>query len=107
MFLKLKSPLFVFVLFISTQLMAQDGGLKILKTIKLADDNRWDFLTVDAKNQRLFLSHQTKVLVIDIKTEKIITEIDNTAGVHGIALAPELNKGFISCGESASVVMFD
>jgi DNA-binding beta-propeller fold protein YncE len=70
-------------------------------------DGGWDALTVDAAAQRLYLSRSTRVQVVDLKGGKLVGEIPNTPGVHGIAVAPELNRGFSSNGRDSSVTVFD
>src|SRR5215831_1650721 len=70
-------------------------------------DDGWDYLTMDSASRRLFVSHGTKVDVLDADQGKLIGEIANTRGVHGIALAPQFNRGFISCGQANEVVIFD
>jgi YVTN family beta-propeller protein len=73
-----------------------------------ADGNDgWDFLTVDEGTGRLFISHGTQVQVMDEKDGRLLGTIPDTKGVHGIALAPGLNKGFISNGKDTSVTVFD
>ncbi len=67
----------------------------------------WDYLLADSENRRLYVSHATVVDVVDLDTEKVIGQIPNTNGVHGIALAKELGKGFISAGRDNQVVIFD
>ena len=67
----------------------------------------WDYLSVDEKASRLYVSHGTHVEVIDTKTLKHVGAIDQTPGVHGIALAPDLGRGYISAGASGTVVVFD
>jgi DNA-binding beta-propeller fold protein YncE len=66
----------------------------------------WDYVTVEPKTHRLFLSHATQVVVVDLKTNRIAGSIP-AAGVHGIALAPELKRGFISNGGEGTVTIFD
>ena len=80
---------------------------KVIKTIPVEGPGGWDYLTVDKPSQRLFISHSTCVDVIDLKTEKLIGQIPNTTGVHGIACVPALNKGFITAGRLDSVIVFD
>jgi DNA-binding beta-propeller fold protein YncE len=70
-------------------------------------DDGWDYLIVDSASRRLFVSHGTKVDVIDADEGKLIGEIADTRGVHGIALAPQFNRGFISCGQANEVAIFD
>jgi len=70
-------------------------------------EGRWDLLTFDAKRHRLFVSRSTHVQVIDADSGKVIGDIPGTEGVHGIALADDLNVGFTSNGKSNSVTVFD
>lgn len=83
------------------------GEYKVVKTIPVEGNGGWDYLTVDKPTQRLFISHGTCVEVIDLKTDRLIGQIPNTPGVHGIACVPALNKGFITAGRIDSVIVFD
>jgi YVTN family beta-propeller protein len=82
-------------------------GYHVLTEIKIGGDGGWDYLTVDSATRRLYVSHATHVLVVDIDKNTIVGDIPDTPGVHGIALAPELNKGFISNGRGNNVTIFD
>jgi YVTN family beta-propeller protein len=106
---KLILAIAVLILFHHQQLPAQSGAgeFKVLKTIPVEGTGGWDYLVTDATSQRLFISHGTLVEVLDLKSGKVIGQIPNTPGVHGIALVPEFNKGFISAGRLDSVVVFD
>ena len=75
----------------------------ILNKIHLPGDGGWDYLSVDENGARLFVSHSTMVQVVDLKTSKVVGTINDTPGVHGIALAEDLNKAFISVGRNALV----
>lgn len=86
---------------------ADAPGYHVIRKIKLGGVGGWDCLTVDSLARRLYVSHATKVEVVDLDTGKKAGEILNTDGVHGIALAPEFNRGFISCGKANSVLIFD
>jgi len=79
---------------------------KIVTRIHLEGDGGWDYLTSDEMNDRIFVSHSNMVQVVDTKTNKLIGSIPAT-GVHGIALAYEFNKGFISNGGNALVTVFN
>lgn len=79
----------------------------LLKKYVLGGEGRWDYITCDSDAHRLYISRSTHVMVVDADTGAIIGDIPNTAGVHGIALAPEFNKGFTSNGRDASVTIFD
>jgi len=80
---------------------------KVIKKISVAGDAGWDFLTVDEVGQHLFLSHGNVVNVVDLKTDKTIATIEDTRGVHGIAIANDVNKGFITNGKDTSITVFD
>ncbi|HUW76501.1 MAG TPA: YncE family protein [Gallionella sp.] len=73
----------------------------------ISGQGRWDLLSYDGKRHRLFISWATHVHVIDTDTGKVVGDIPGTAGVHGIALADDLNEGFTSNGKSNSVTVFD
>jgi DNA-binding beta-propeller fold protein YncE len=80
---------------------------KIVNKIKLPGTGGWDYLSVDESNDRLFVSHGTVVVVVDLKKGQLAGTIEDTPGVHGIAIAPDLNKAFISVGRSAAVKVID
>ncbi len=80
-----------------------NSDYKVVNRIHLPGEGGWDYLSVDEESGRLFLSHATVVQVVDLKTGKLIGTIEDTPGVHGIAIAPDLNKAFISVGRNASV----
>lgn len=82
-------------------------GYKIAHTFHLDGDGGWDYLTIDDSTGRLFVSHSNQVQVIDVSTGKLIGNIPDTKGVHGIALARDLNKGFISNGKDSSVTVIN
>ena len=80
---------------------------KVSKKISIPGNEGWDYLTVDDVNQHLFVSHGSVVNVIDLKSNALITTIPDTKGVHGIAIANDLNKAFISNGKDNSVSIID
>jgi YVTN family beta-propeller protein len=83
-----------------------DGPYHFLKEIPVGGDGGWDYSSVDEAGRRLYVSHGTKVVVIDLDKEVVAGEIADTPGVHGLAPAPDLQKGFSSNGREnkASVV---
>ena len=83
------------------------SGYHLLKKIKLGGEGFWDYVTLDSPTRRLFISRGTKVVVLNVDSEKVVGEIPNTAGVHGIALAPDLGRGFTSNGAAGTVSIFD
>jgi YVTN family beta-propeller protein len=86
---------------------AAGGGYKVTGTIPLEGEGGWDYLVVDEAARRLYLSHATHVVVFDVDSRKVVGDIPDTQGVHGIALAPELGRGFVSNGRANSVTIFD
>lgn len=83
------------------------SAYKITNKIQLGGAGGWDYLTVDDVADRLYASHATQVMVVDIKKGVLIGSISDTKCVHGIAIATDLNKGFVSCGRDSSVAVFD
>jgi hypothetical protein len=88
-------------------LFAASTGYHILNEIKVGGEGGWDYLTVDSAARRLYVSHATHVVVIDLDKNTIAGDIPDTPGVHGIAIADDLNKGFISNGRGNNVTIFD
>src|ERR1700719_3491298 len=98
------------VLFISllvTLSAAADPGYHVIKTYKLGGEGSWDYLTLDSSSHRLYLSRATHGAVIDADSGKLVGDIPDTPGVHGIALAPEFGRGFVSNGREGTVTIFD
>jgi YVTN family beta-propeller protein len=83
------------------------AGYSVVKKISIPGDGSWDYLTVDEAARRLYVSHGTQVEVLDVDSGTIVGKIANTLGVHGIAIAPELGRGFVSNGQSSTVTIFD
>lgn len=95
------------VLLSSSFLLSAQPGYKVVNQIHLEGDGGWDYLSVDEAAGRLYVSHSSMALVVDLKTEKQIGKITDTNGIHGIAIAASLNKGFTSNGRDSSVTVFD
>jgi DNA-binding beta-propeller fold protein YncE len=87
--------------------LAAAPAYKVVGHIKVGGGGFWDYPFVDSAGGRLYLSHTNVTEVIDLKTEKKIGEIANTTGVHGIAVARDLDRGFTSNGRSNNVTIFD
>jgi YVTN family beta-propeller protein len=83
------------------------GGYHVIKKVVLGGEGFWDYLTVDSAARRLYISHASKVLVLNADTYALVGEIAGTDGVHGIAVAPALGRGFTSNGRSNTVTVFD
>ena len=80
---------------------------KLLQTYKLGGEGGWDYLIADAGSRNVFISRGTHVMIVNGDTGAPVGDIPDTPGVHGIALANDLNKGFISNGRGNSVTVFD
>ena len=83
------------------------GGYRVARTIPIGGEGGWDYLTIDAAAHRLYASHATRVEVINTQNNTVVGAIPDTPGVHGIALAPELGRGFTSNGRAGTVTVFD
>jgi YVTN family beta-propeller protein len=79
----------------------------IVRKVVLGGNGFWDYLGFDPQNRHLFVSHGTHVIVINPDTYEVIGNIPDTPGVHGIAVAAELNRGFISDGRTDQVTVFN
>jgi DNA-binding beta-propeller fold protein YncE len=88
-------------------LAAAGPGYKVVKTYQVGGDGGWDYLTADAAARRLYISRATHVIVLDLDSGKTVGDIADTPGVHGIALAPDLGRGFVSNGREGTVSIFD
>jgi YVTN family beta-propeller protein len=95
------------VVFATATLLGAGSGYHVLSEVKIGGEGGWDYLTADSAARRLYVSHGTHVVVVDIDAGKVVGDIPDTPGVHGIALAPELNRGFVSNGRSNNVTVFD
>jgi len=83
------------------------SGYHVIKKVTLGGEGRWDYLTLDSAARRLYISRSTHVMVMDLDTDKVVGDIPGTKGVHGIAIAPEFNRGFTSNGEANTSTIFD
>ena len=97
----------VFAFLLSQSVFAADPNLHVIKTYKLGGEGGWDYLKIDPDSRRLYISRATHVIVIDADSGKPVGDIPDTPGVHGIALAPDLGRGFTSNGREGTVTIFD
>jgi YVTN family beta-propeller protein len=86
---------------------APSTSYSVLKKIPIPGQGSWDYLTVDESARRLYVSHGTQVEVIDIDSGTVVGNIPKTPGVHGIAIAEEFGRGFVSNGQASNVTIFD
>jgi len=83
------------------------SGYKLTQRIAIPGQGGWDYLTVDAAARRLYVTHGTQVEVLDLDSKTTAATIPGTMGVHGVAIAPELGRGFTSNGQTSTVTIFD
>ena len=83
------------------------AGYHVTKTIPIGADGGWDYMTIDAVARRLYVSHATRMVVVDIDHDTVVGELRDTPGIHGVALAPALGRGCTSNGRDSSVTIFD
>ena len=83
------------------------GGYSVTKKIPISGQGSFDYLTVDEAGRRLYVSHGTQVEVLNVDSGTVVGNIPNTLGVHGIAIAAEFGRGFVSNGQSSTVTIFD
>lgn len=89
------------------QAATDPSGYHLLKTYKIPGDTFWDYMHFDPSSGRLYVSHGTHVVVLDASTGRIIGNVEDTPGVHGIVVAPEFNRGFATAGGASKLVIFD
>ena len=101
------APTFLFVTAVALATMSfADASYPCSQKIKIGGDGGWDYVTSDPTARRLYVSHGTKVDVLDLDSLKIVGTIPETPGVHCVALAPKLKRGFVSEGKADTVEMF-
>ena len=83
------------------------SGYHVVKTVSIPGDEGWDYLNVDSDARRVYISHGSHVVVMNADTYAIDGDVPDTQGVHGIALAPDLGRGFVSAGRANIAVIFD
>src|SRR5438105_12282123 len=85
---------------------AEAPGFKVTQRYPVPGNGGFDYIVFDSSSGRLYVSHGTEVDIVDANSGKMIGKIDNTPGVHGTAIVPDLQRGFITDGKSASVTVF-
>jgi YVTN family beta-propeller protein len=95
------------LVFLATVALAAPPTYKVVNKIKIGGEGRWDYAYVDSANHRLYVSHGTQTEVVDTATDKLVGTIPDTKGVHGIAVAGDLGRGFTSDGADNDVTVFD
>src|SRR5215469_9221556 len=85
----------------------QAGSYHVIRRIPVGGEGGWDYLRVDPDAHRIYISRGSHMMVVDEVSGKLVGDLPNTKGIHGMALAPELGKGFTSNGGEATVTVFD
>lgn len=85
----------------------QAGGYHVIRRIPVGGEGGWDYLRVDPDAHRIYISRGTHMMVVDENSGKVIGDLLETKGIHGVALATDLGKGFTSNGGDQSVTVFD
>src|SRR6516165_12124467 len=83
------------------------SGYKVIKTVTVGGEGGWDYVYVDSGARRVYVSRGTHTVVLDADTYAVVGDIPDTQGVHGIAIAGDLGRGFTSNGRSNAVTVFD
>jgi len=83
------------------------SGYHLIKTIPVGGEGGWDYVYVDSDARRVYVSRGTHTMVLDADTYAVVGDIPDTQGVHGIAVASDLGRGFTSNGRADSVTIFD
>jgi YVTN family beta-propeller protein len=86
---------------------AGEGPYKFLNEIPIGGEGGWDILTIDSPAHRLYLSHATKVVVVDLTKNVVAGEITDLPGVHGFIAVPEVDRGFSSNGKENKISVVD
>jgi hypothetical protein len=86
---------------------AAADGYHVIKRIAISGDFGWDYVTADTEGRRLYVSHRTEVVVLDLNSGTVVGTIGALRDVHGVAVAREFGHGFISATDPGSVTMFD
>ena len=82
-------------------------GFHLIAKYSLGGEGGWDYLSADSIARRLYIARSNRVTVFDLDKGTVVGELPNTNGVHGIAVANDLGRGFASCGQDGKVVIFD
>jgi DNA-binding beta-propeller fold protein YncE len=92
---------------LATAVPPGSSGYHVVKTIPIGGAGKWDYDIVDSSARRVYVSHSTHVVVLDADSGTAVGDIPDTSGVHGIALASDLGRGFTSNGKANTVTIFD
>ena len=103
----MKSWMFVGLALLALLQGAYGQNYKLLKSVPVGGEGGWDYLAIDANARKLYVTHASKIVIVDLAQDKVVGEIADTPGVHGFAVAPELGHGFSSNGAESRVSVVD
>src|SRR5690242_11315869 len=86
---------------------AEAPGFKVTKKYPVPGNGGFDYIVFDSSSNRLYVSHGTEVDVLDADSGKLLGKVEDTPGVHGIAIVPNLHRGFTTNGGNATISVFD
>ena len=102
-----RSAMVVVLAFAVLKPLLAAGGYHVIKRIPIPGDTGWDYITADSDARRLYVPHGVEVVVLDLDSGATVGKIDGLKGVHGVAVAPDAGRGFISATDPGSVTIFD
>lgn len=105
--MKTVARFWIFLAVAALSLAAEAPGFKVTKKYPVPGDGGFDYIVFDGSSNRLYVSHGTKVDVVDADSGKVLGTVEDTPGVHGIAIVPNLHRGFTTNGGNATVSVFD
>jgi YVTN family beta-propeller protein len=105
--MRIRSRLAVFFTLAALAMAADAPGFKVTKRYAVPGDGGFDYVTFDASSNRVYASHGTEVDVLDGDSGKLLGKVEDTPGVHGIAIVPALHRGFTTNGGEDMVSVFD
>ncbi len=105
--MKLPSAFCLLIACAALSTAAEAPGFKITRKYPVPGDGGFDYIVFDASANRLYVSHGAEVDVVDADSGKLLGKVEDTPGVHGIAIVPQLHRGFVTNGGNATVSVFD
>src|SRR5260221_13141615 len=86
---------------------ADAPGYKVTKHFPIPGNSGFDYVVFDSSSNRLYVSHGLAVNVLDATSGEILGKVEDTPGVHGIAIVPALHRGFTTNGKESTISVFD
>jgi DNA-binding beta-propeller fold protein YncE len=105
--MKLPAVFWIFTVVAALATAAEAPGFKLAQKYPVPGDGGFDYIVFDGSANRVYASHGTEVDVLDADSGKLIGKVEDTPGAHGIAIVPDLHRGFVTNGGNATVSVFD